>query len=416
MQKILKIEKQNYPFYMDYSKQYKSRWDISNDIEQPEVLQNQLISLQSYWPNKSLTDWAGELKNSIEEVHYQPCKSKFSAHIAEIFDNAIRIFMALENYIYARELAYSQIQLFTNWSKKIGVTDLLKYVFNPWMQLIRINRLEGNIYDAFEKLNALNLAESKIVMGENKFLTQSLYQSLQQDFIMLNEVQTQSVLERIKLCFESRQYAKLITYIEDRLTYFIDVPEIIIQEAKIIAYANVGKIHDALKIIMKNKSHPHRGKDMIFTLREYELQLAAGLSPYRSNTLDLIEEWACQLVKTPSLTINNIIFILQAVRVMKMAGEAEKCMPLIYSCLEAEIVKNDEVLKADCLICLYDLALDADKKKMVEDLMITHYFNTQYVSARKKMLHAFKDLKYVENKYNHDNMTSLFEDLLAFNI
>jgi hypothetical protein len=123
-----------------------------------------------------------------------------------------------------------------------------------------------------------------------------------------------------------------------------------------------------------------------------------------------------RLMKSNTITMSHIVYLLHAAHLLKMAKLTDAAIKLVNFCLDTSIKIGDEVLQADSLIMLYELLDEQGRKKIIEDSMITHYYNTQYVAVQKSMLQFFQDLKYVENKCHHDLMTPLFEDLLLFDI
>jgi hypothetical protein len=151
-------------------------------------------------------------------------------------------------------------------------------------------------------------------------------------------------------------------------------------------------------------------------LREYEMRIQLTRDKTTMTKLNKQYLVCMNLIKLSDVRVHDIIFALHTARVMQIMGATMNLSRLIYFCLEAAINLNDEILKAECLIRLYGLTLDLKAKKIVEDLMIKHYYQTQYLEARKKMLSCLEDLKYVETKNNDQTMKPLFEDILALSL
>jgi len=397
MQKNIQFETHNDLYYLNQL----HRRTYHQDMQPRQLLQNKIISQQSSCLYKPLSHWINATRLSLHKVD----QFQDPRQIEEIFHHSIVIFIALENYKYAREICYSQIQTFTHWSNKTKNTDLLKYVFKPWMQLIQINRLEGNLYDACEKLKTLNINDdAEIMIGENKLLTYALHQALHNDPILYNEIYKLSVVEKIHLYLASQRYSELITY-----TNHLNDMQYFIQEAQVVAYANMGKMKETFRVL-KHSVCQNITKNPALLLRELELQLALGFNRLESSTLDFLY----QLFMSPDYFTHPVPMILHLAWIMQKTGMSKKAIELAHFCHELTIQSGDEVLKAECLVMLFDWS-DSESKKKIEDLMIIHYFNTRYVVARKKMIYCFKDLKFVETQH-HDDATLLFEDLLAFNI
>ena len=247
----------------------------------------------------------------------------------------------------------------------------MKYFFQPWMHLIQINRLEGNIYDAFDKLNMLNLHQHPdMYIGENKILRKKLFQALDQDAVLYNSIMSQSILEQIYLHLEGQQYQKLISFIETKNDL---LNRIVIQEAQIIAYANMGKVQQAFHVLSKNCIHNHP----VLNLRELELKLSLGDDKDVIETLGLLYKTSWSLINPNSVSLEKILFLLHAAAMMQMAGLIMQAISLTYFCLEASDRMGDEVLQANSLIWLHAWVIDTQERKKIEDLMISLYFTTQ---------------------------------------
>jgi hypothetical protein len=387
-----------------------------SDIQPKILLENKLIVPSSYFLSKPLPEWLKEVQNAIEVMYMDRRQIENAAQIAGIFNQATLICLALSHFKYAREIAYSQIHLFTNASKKYDANHLLKYIFQPWLFLVQIDRAEENIYDAFQKINALNFFHPwKIIQRENESLIKLIYFSLNQDPLLNKKIIMQSLIEKTKLYLKSRQYTELIDFIESNKLQFSNAQEVIIREAQAIAYANLGKPSQAMSVLQADRMHENAGKDPVLMLRVLEMQLSLGINKTLVTNLNSFYEAIFNSMNLAKFTIGHLPFILHAVRVMQTAGLIEKAVKLSYFCLDMAVKMQDEILTADSLISLYGLANDAASRKIIEDLMISHYFNTQYVAARQKMLACFAELKYVEIKHYDDEIRPIFEDLLAFN-
>lgn len=393
------------------SGQKKNKPCISTSLNQQQILQNQLISPQPNHLYKSISTWASELRCTLHDIHNKKHYQNTDVRIADVFNQSAVIFMGLEQYKHAREICYSQIKFFTHWSMQSNADHLLKYIFQPWIHLIQINRLEGNRYDAFDKLNALHLTHhTEMIIGENKILREKLYQALNQDSALYKCILNQALLERIKLSLEGQQYQELITFIENKKI----LHELFIKEAQAIAFANMGKSQNAFIILSQDYSNRNLQRNPVLYLRELEMRLSLG-DEHVVKTLDLQYETSWSFININTITIDQMIFMLHAAVIMQKAGLGQ-AIKLAYFCLRAAIKIGDEVLKAKSLMLLHDWVEDIKDRKKIEDLMIEHYFVTQYAGVREKMLYFFNELKHVEKRYDCSEATLLFEDLLAFDL
>ncbi len=300
---------------------------------------------------------------------------------------------------------------FLKWSNKTNHPQLLTFVFQPWVNLIRIDRLLGHWDSALNKLNALtDTHDASVMVNENKMSTYL--------FHVLNVkddnrgVMNQILWERIKLYLHAQQYTELIQFIENSQQDIVNSRTGWVQEALTIGLVNVGKHDEALQLLTRAKSHPDVPDAHIFNLRECELRMLLKQYHYQVGDLTGLSHTSLRLLRDDPMNVNAVLIGLHTADLLKTCDMMEEAIKLIYFCLETTESIKDELLKAECLVLLYQYIPDLEGKRIIENLMIEHYYQTQYSAARRKMQACFHDLKYVENKYQHDDMTPLFEDLL----
>lgn len=404
MQKSLMLErfKNTYPLkkceYQTYHR------DISNDTSHRIVLKSNLISWQEPQIQKSLTSWSADLNITLQMLYHQKEHSLCAAQVAEIFNQATWIFIASNHLKYAREICYSQIKYFIQGNQ-------LKYVFTPWLNLIRIDRLSGNVCDAASKLQILtNIGLFDKIVGENKRLMYSLHQALCQDARLLEKIRSQSMAEKIKLYLMAQQYSEIITFLDSQ-----QISDVYAQEARMIAYANMGEIDEACNLLQNQWQRRRVNTHPVLALRKCELQImSASNNVNLSSDMDKLYQISLQLImNTPPLP-RQLGFALHLAHLMRLVNMNQDAIKLSYYCLEAAVELGDEVLKADSIILLYHLLADNEGRSIVEDFMVPLYFHTQYAIVREKLLACFEDLQYVEQQHTNTEMTLLYEDLISF--
>ncbi|MBX3709292.1 MAG: hypothetical protein KIT56_09640 [Gammaproteobacteria bacterium] len=392
----------------------KYRNIISKDIKREQLLKNTLFSSQTRIIYKPLTTWVGKLRKAFQCINYQRYAYEHITDVVDIFNHAAILFIMQENYQYAREICYSQIQLFINLSKKYNDTSLLKYIFQPWINLVKIDRWSGNDYDAFSKLDALmTMSQSELTTRENKMLTKLIYESLEKDYKICCLMMKLCLLERIKLYLCNQQYAELIYFLNNERNSTVSLNWSIIQEARIVALANLGNFDEALNITINKKLNMDSLEERVFYLRNCEIYALLPIGEKRNFDADNLFNISYCLIHCDIVNVNSIYFSLHAAYILLNLGLIHDAVKLLYSCLSISMRLEDDILKAECLIMLYQL-VDGDSRKNIEDLMIKHYFNTQYVMARHKMLNCFQDLIYVEQRCHVDELSLLFEDILGY--
>lgn len=358
-----------------------------------EILTPTLFTSQDSILHKSIPNWITELTETLQHPTLE--------ELAHIFTDAIMIFMALDKFQHAREVCYAQIQLFIHLGRT--TRKLLKYTFTPWLNLIRIDRLTKNYHAALNKINALNLASGAgILTGENRFLTRALQDALILDPISLSEMKTASVTEFIKMNFIMKRYHELIQFIHYQHNES-GIHKPILYEAKLIALMNSGRNIDARQYLEMLKPILHGKNIYLFKLRACEMGYADA------NDLYL---FACESLNISNINVHDVIYVLHVVRLLVKAGSLTNGYVLASLALKAAQVLQDDWLITEAMLALYQLA-DKNERHEIEYSLIKHYFHTQYVAARNKMLQHYPNLKYVERQDCQVQAISLYEKLLT---
>ena len=384
--------------------------DQSDDHKKKILLSNKLLSRPYRAVNQSLKWKACQLRKRISNLFLR-CHQDAAANLADIYHESIKIFIELKEYSIARELCYTLIQRFVDWSYRTNNISLKKFAFQFWINLIRIDRFAGCQQDAMTKLDILTLSYPlEILVGENKVLKQSLYESLYQDVAMYHSIMSQALLERIKLFFEMKKYNELLEYIHHKKICLTKTYSVLVQEACAITYANLGKIQEAYYMLEHHSHHLNSHGSRVLKLRECEMRISLEHDENVIHDIHIIYDTCLKIIHR-KCSIDDVVFALHVIQMMKNLGINEEVLRLGYACLESAARLGDEQLKAESLIVLYRDAND-EAKNIIEDLMIEHYHATQYVCAREKMLTVYQDLKYVENCRDNQEIELLYMDLL----
>jgi hypothetical protein len=274
------------------------------------------------------------------------------------------------------------------------------------MGLIRMDRKQGNIYDAFGKINILT-NENKI--DKNTMLTNSMYESLHRHENVKTTIHDNLLIEKIKLYLLTQQYVKLSDLIEQNKIYVSPACQDLLNEALVVAYANSNRLEKACKIVSYL-----RGNYNVLNFRECEMLVKF----YKNNEVIDINRLCSKLlsltIHSNEMKLTQLIFSLRLIDFMKAMDMIESAARLANYCLQSSLKINDQELIGESLIASHSLSLQDKERKKIENLMIIHYFNTQYEHTRSKMLRYFPDLKHVEKNENNDDMFFLYENLLTF--
>jgi len=377
-----------------------------------EILKNILLFSESRIINKPILPWANELIASLGDLMTQRDKRGNAASIAKIYNQAAHIFLALDDIRSARELCYSQIQLFIGWSQKSGNYALLKHIVEPWVNLSCMDRLEGNSGDAFNKLALLSIQDES-PMREGHPLKQLLRDIIKADENIHHFVKSACLLEPVKYYLIHKQYEALITFVEAKQETESMEYDLPLQEALIVSLANTGKMNRAFDLLNHCRSSYSRSASAVFVLRECEMNVYLNKPVFAE--LQALYKRAFRSFHLGYLNTAKILHAMHTAHVIHQAGLSEMAAKLGYCCVEAAERINDECLKAESLVLLYELIDQTEGRQIVEDLMIEHYFTTRYAAARKHMINVFPDLRHVESRREEvDALPALFEELLMF--
>ncbi len=364
------------------------------------LLQNKLISPQPYFICRPLSLMASELRQSLLYSSQQN-----HSEVAEIFNRTIMVMIHSQQFAMARELCYTQIDLYIRESSRINKMDLLKFIFQPWLHLIRIHGINDNYHEAIQQLNVLNLTfPVSVFNGENKLLQEKIYQSLNQDDGLRKSIITQTMLERIRLYLRAHRYAELLNYLEEEQKRFALTQEGFIQEARAIAYANTADIKKAMNLFAYKPA---------LKLRELEMRLSLQEDHVKTR-LQKLYEYYFSVFNPSIITCQHIIHMLHAALLMQKASLYKQATDLTHDCLDAAIKIGDEVLQAECLVLLQEMATNETQKQALHNNMRTLFQQSEYKIVQDKIKFYFNDLEKKPVAAFATETARLFEDLLAF--
>lgn len=373
------------------------------------ILKNELIVSPQLECKNTIQEQIHNLYRDIQKIPAAENKQTNAFEIAKIYDQAVEVFLALDDIKSAREICYSQIHLFILWSYQFKEASLFKYALTPWLNLARIDRLEGFFDEAVSKLSTLNISD-KLKDDHKVWINQLVHDIIHSNNEVKQSIKVACLLERIKIFLSEKNYLSLIAFLK---TEFLgaEIKHPIIQEALAIAYANTGRFFKALDLLAWAKSSADTFSAQVFFLRECEIKSMLRKNIFTDVHL-LYSQTLTFLNKKP--TDQHIKFGLHTVYVLNKANFKEEAAQLAYFCLRTAVTSSNELLKAESLILLNELITEYEGRNLIENLMIKHYFQTQHMIARKKMLKEFQGLQYVETNNAKELADLLLEKLLSF--
>lgn len=342
--------------------------------------------------HKPILSWINEVRANIHSLSCSSHDLTTLAQMANVFSDAIMIFIALDQFQTAREICYSQIQLFLKWARQTKQWQLLTHTFLPWLHLIRIDRLSKNYYAALTKIQALHNTSAAIKL----------------DSLPNEDIKIYSSIEYIQIGLMLRRFNDLDHYIQHQQN-ISNSDKNILYEGKFLSLIHSGQYQAANHYLAMLQ--PLLGPEIsyVFKLRAAELDLITG-NPYGARHSRDLYFHAMDLANFA--TVKDVLFILHVIQVLQGFQLVTEALELAYACLIAARKLNDDWLLAESLIMLARL-VNTKKEKAVADAMIKHYCQTQYAGARKNLLLCYPDLKYVEKRNCESEAVSLFEELLT---
>jgi len=356
-------------------------------VEKDTKLSNILLHPEDRIVKKSLHLWASQILQALN-VHANSLKDN-AAKIASIYNHAALIFFSLEDIHRARELCYTQIKMFMELNRNSKEKIYLKYAYQPWINLSRIDRAEGRTQEALHKLSSL--------WSDNCINAVSL------DAEVMEVVKNCRLLEPIKVFLLDQRYDDLLMYISKSF----DKENSVVLEAEIVALANIGKYQQALEKIQFAKRSVSPLLLPIFIAREGELIK-------NKETIKRLIQYAHKLLSHES--INNILFSIHISTLSEKNHLLDDSINLLYLCLELVKKIGDEVLEAECLTRLYRLTQNKHDKSCIERYMQKLLINTDYKYVQKILLNACENFKAISIQNDFALYEDLYEQLINFSI
>lgn len=290
--------------------------NIKKDINISNKIYSELLQPEDRVIRKNILIWVDEinlmLENYLTENNLIDNVDKFVICL----NLASLIFCSTGNIEKARSLCYLQIDLFVTLSKSNH--HYLKYVFQPWINLGRIDRIIGD-YDLalskFEKLTLIDRMYKFIQIGGHIIENKILLEAIESDVNIQNVIHTCSLTERIKTHLAAKQYKKII----DDLTisrFRNNSLAGYVYEANIIAETKQNNLYKAQKIVFDALNNTPKHLMHIFLLRYAEIS-----QENNESNREMLFQKLCELIEyyeTHAHDINHVFFSV------KTAGQFAK--------------------------------------------------------------------------------------------
>lgn len=392
----------------------ESKCELTQEIKLPTAeLKACLVSPRPRQACRPLSEWSESLRRELGNIYVRPRTRAWIEKALDMLNQAVSVFIFSGQNKRARDVCYTQIHMLLMWSQQPGFCDLLRHAFKPWINLMIIDRREGRLLDAFEKSTVFVRKGQYGAMHQHGLSRKLMEEALYEDKNLLYSVLLNASLETINLFFQLENYHELMGYLDTLDALLTGMNHLCIPEARYVAYVKLGFTDRASELMRREiRNHPAT-TGMVLKLRDCEQRLLMGQGGSLLPDIQHLYYLAWERVSVESGRYCHMDFVLHTARVTGMAGQVEEAVKLAeYSYFLATQIEN-EFMQADCLVLLYQLANNSERKRQIEDMMIMHYFNTHYTVSREILLDCCQGLKFVEFREHHDELAALFSDCMA---
>lgn len=339
---------------------FKSKATLTNVKLNTTLIYPYLLYPEDRIPRQNIDLWLNQLLNKANNIE-QNIVNTDSMKIANLFNLGALLFCCLGKIKLAKKLCEIQIELFI----KLGERNiaLLHHIFQPWINIARIDRQLGLIESALIKFNFLlfyinKTHQIKHSFGSIKINNEALKQSLALNPLTQQVIHVCAHLEPIKTYLIAKQYQMLIkklSIIKDKSHPLIAIN----YEALIIAYIKTNQYKEALKLAEIAIDNVSPALTPLFLLRQSEIY--ASIYPKNRVVKNIIENNFQKLYRlTSSISVLNVD-IKQAYFTTRLATQMLNCgykmlAKLTFNkALLFAVKTNDELLQITCMESLIAL-------------------------------------------------------------
>lgn len=355
---------------------------VANDELMLQLIGTTLLFDNNVQPANAIEKRVDQLRQRIHRSQQYRLSAK---HIVKIYLEAAEIMLDCQRYKDSRDICYTLIQCLANRTANENAELILQLEILTWLQLVKIDRIEKNYCDAFQKIKLINA---------------------RCDTTQLLEV----TLETIKLMFATMQFASVIEMLENRINKHFTTNQIVLAEALAISYTMQHNKQKAQQIFNQITAPITAFDKMILDWRKFEI------SPHSTQSMSAHLMVNChalhELLKMRSLSYKHLYFALHLAQWLHAFGDHLHACRLLYAVLEHADYIADEKLKTHSLVRLYSWIHEVDARQIVEDMLIHHFHHTHYFIEQQLMLATYHELKFVEVKKSPYSLDLLLDDLV----
>lgn len=331
------------------------------------LILNNLLYPEDRIIRKDITLWLSELLNQADAVALQSHPENYFTQLATLFNLSALLFCFIGQLQRAKDLCKKQFDIFYQLTQQNA--QLARYLFQPWINLGRIDRMSGLFDQALEKFSLLNRLKENSTLTFDQYALPSatLLAAIRIDKTVLNAVKLCSFLEPIKTKLAAKRYAGIQFSVADygrkkNLTLLS-----IAYEAAIIACAKLGRLHEALYLtqVAINEASPHLMQ--IFLLHQADIFFLLNDERAAQN-YQQISHLVAYSAKYP-LDINRALFAASAAGQFLQKGFVDLAYSTYKTALFFAEKLADQLLMVECLEALLKLKNKAIWAKQLRNII-----------------------------------------------
>ena len=176
--------------------QSKQRYPFNNKILHPE----------DKLARKPMKQWIDDINSFLKPINSQQKLMEHSEEIAIIYNQATYIMAAIGDFSNAYQFCKMAIVLFNNLFNKSKYNEHLFYCIQPWINLIRLDRMCAREPDARTKLELLIQKSKHTQCIHEQIITKTLQLNLPKNIIEV--IDNAYIFEHLKIVLQQKRISR----------------------------------------------------------------------------------------------------------------------------------------------------------------------------------------------------------------
>lgn len=343
----------------------KNRIDFTKDLLQSNRVckfNNKILHPEDKLARKPLIEWIEEINLSLRVISSKENLIEQIEKVAIIYNQATYIMAAAGDFRNAYKFCNHAILLFNFIFSDSNQADHLFYCIQPWINLIRLDRICAAEKDAIEKLEFL-IQKSKQTSSINEsIISKALHLNPPKN--ILEVIDNAYIFEMLKIFLQIKQYKKItdLKKYPNINKYHLSV----IAESEIIASNNLKEFDKSLSIAISEYKNGQPIAMPVFLYRIMELISEEQVKEYK--IIDTMIKYIQRKLKTNNYSLYDLIFMYEVYKYIFSYFDEYKDTELLLLFSSAFLKENDQPGRIDSirLASLLDNKYLEDLNKLVK--------------------------------------------------